>query len=131
MRRLEKTTQLPGLRAVPSKWLSTQLKTEKRNCECPHWADSVEKLRISDVVIFRIEPVMPKSPMRFAMRRSELPHERHKASLAEPLAVKSWSRCTDKNLTDSAKNGVFQRYRLPAVIDPKTGEWPDCPEPYL
>ncbi len=55
---------------------------------------------------------MPKSQMRFAMRRSELPHERQKANLAEPLALKNWSRCTDKIFTDFAKNGVFQQYRL-------------------
>lgn len=76
------------------------------------WADFVEKLRISDVVIFRKEPVRPKSQMRFAMTHSEQPHERQKANLAEPLASKTWSRCTDKNLTDFVKNGVFQQYRL-------------------
>lgn len=74
-------------------------------------ADFVEKLRISDVVIFRKVPVIPKSQMRFAMRRNDLPHEPQKANLAEPLALKSWSRCTDKNFTDFAKNGVFQQYR--------------------
>jgi hypothetical protein len=42
------------------------------------------------------------------MRRSELPHERQKADLAEPLASKSWWRRTDKKFTDLAKNGVFQ-----------------------
>jgi hypothetical protein len=42
---------------------------------------------------------------------SELPHERQKANLAEPLVLKIWSRCTDKNLTDFAKNGVFQHYQ--------------------
>jgi hypothetical protein len=35
------------------------------------WADCVEKLRISDAVIFRKEPVMLKSQMRSAMRRRE------------------------------------------------------------
>jgi len=50
--------------------------------------------------------------MRFAIRRSDLPHEPQKANLAEPLALNSWSRCTDKNFTDFAKNGVFQQYRL-------------------
>jgi hypothetical protein len=46
------------------------------------------------------------------MRRNDLPHELQKANLAEPLALKGWSRCTDKNFTDFAKNGVFQQYRL-------------------
>jgi hypothetical protein len=57
---------------------------------------------------------MPKSRMRSAIRRSELPHERQKTNLAEPLASKCWSRCTDENLSDFAKNGVFQQYRLTA-----------------
>lgn len=56
--------------------------------------------------------MMPKSQMRFAMRRSELLNERQKANLAEPLALKRWSRCTDKRFTDFANNGVFQQYRL-------------------
>jgi hypothetical protein len=50
------------------------------------------------------------------MRRSELLHEPQKANLVEPLALKSWSRCTGKNFTDFAKNGVFQQYRLSAAI---------------
>ena len=77
-------------------------------------ADCVEKLRISDVVIFRKEPMIPKSQMRFTMRLSELSHERQKANLAEPLASENWSHCTNKNSTDFAKNGVFQQYgRIP------------------
>lgn len=76
----------------------------------------VEKLRISDVVFFRKEPVIRKSQMRSAMRRSELPHERQKTNLTEPLGSKSWLRRTDKNFTDFAKNGVFQQYRLAAII---------------
>ena len=79
-------------------------------------ADFVEKLRISDVVIFRKEPVRPKSRMRFSMRHSEQPHERQKANLTEPFASKTWSRCTDKNLTDFVKNGVFQQYQPKADI---------------
>jgi hypothetical protein len=74
----------------------------------PLLADTVEKLRISDVVIFRKEPVIGKSQVISAMRRSELPHERQKTNLAELLASKSWSRRTGKNFTDFAKNGVFQ-----------------------
>jgi hypothetical protein len=46
-------------------------------------ADTVEKLRISDVVIFRKEPVIGKSHVISAMRRSELPHERQKTDLAK------------------------------------------------
>jgi len=71
-------------------------------------ADCVEKLRISDVMIFRREPEIGKSQVISAMRRSELPHERQKTNLAELLASKSWSRRTGKNFTDFAKNGVFQ-----------------------
>jgi len=48
------------------------------------------------------------------MRRSELPHEQKKTNLAEPLASKSWPRCTGKNFSDFVKNGVFQQYRLQA-----------------
>lgn len=51
-------------------------------------ADFVEKLRILDAVIFRREPVKPKSQMRYAMSGSELAHKRQKANLAEPLASK-------------------------------------------
>ena len=79
-------------------------------CERQVRADFVEKLRISDVVIFRKEPMIAKSQMRFSMRRSELPHERQKSNLAEPLASKSWSRCTGKKFTEFVKNGVFQQY---------------------
>ena len=50
------------------------------------------------------------------MRRSELPHERQKTNLAEPLASKSWLRRTGKNFIDSAKNGVFQQYQPDSVI---------------
>ena len=60
--------------------------------------------------------MIPKSQIRFAIRHSELPHERQKANLAEPLVLKIWTRCTDKNLTDFAKNGVFQQYRLLEAI---------------
>jgi hypothetical protein len=42
------------------------------------------------------------------MRRSELPHERQKTNLAEPLAPKGWLRRTDKKFIDFAKNRVFQ-----------------------
>jgi hypothetical protein len=52
-------------------------------------ADCVEKLQFSDVVIFRKGPEIQKSQMRTAIRRSELPYERQKAKLAEPLAPKS------------------------------------------
>ena len=45
------------------------------------------------------------------MRRSELPHERQKANLDEPLASKSWWQRTDKYLINFAKNGVFQHNR--------------------
>jgi len=76
------------------------------------WADCVEKLRISDAVIFRKEPVKFESQMRSAMRRIELAHERQKANWAEPLAAKSWSVCAGINFSDFAKNGVFQQYRL-------------------
>ena len=72
--------------------------------------DFVEKLRFSDVVIFRKEPVIPKSQMRFAMRRRELSHKRQKTNFAEPLVSKSWLRRADKNFTDFAKNRVFQQY---------------------
>ena len=61
-----------------------------------------------------------KSQMRSAMRRSELPHERQKTNLAEPLASKSWLRRTGKNFIDSAKNGVFQQYQ-PKVTDATRG----------
>ena len=57
----------------------------RRCCPRSRWADTVEKLQISDVVIFRKEPAIPKSQMRSAMRRSELAHERQKTNLAEPL----------------------------------------------
>lgn len=80
------------------------------------WADCVEKLRISDAVIFRKEPAIPKSQMRSATRRSELGYEWQKTNLAEPLASKSWLRRTGKNFADFAKNGVFQQYRLILVI---------------
>ena len=53
------------------------------------WADCVEKLRISDVAVFRKRPAIRKSQMRFANRRCELLDERYKANLAEPLASKS------------------------------------------
>ena len=49
------------------------------------------------------------------MRRSELPHERQKTNLAEPLASKSWLRRTDKKFIDFTKNRVFQNNRLRAV----------------
>ena len=62
-------------------------------------------------MIFRKEPAIPKSQMGSAIRRSELPHERQKANLAEPLASKSWWRRTDKNFTGFARNGVFQQNR--------------------
>ena len=75
------------------------------------WADCVEKLRISDVASFRKEPVIRKSQMGSAKRRSELPHERHKTNLAKPLASKCWSRRTDKNFTDFAKNRVLNSIR--------------------
>ena len=51
------------------------------------------------------------------MRRSELRHERQKTNLADPLASKSWSRCTNKKFTDFAKNGVFQHNPPFAVIE--------------
>jgi hypothetical protein len=54
--------------------------------------------------------------MSFTVRRSELPHERQKANLAEPLASKSWSRCTNKKFADFTKNGVFQQYRREAEV---------------
>jgi len=50
------------------------------------------------------------------MRRSELPHEQKKTNLAEPLASKSWPRCTGKNFSDFVKNGVFQQYRLCTAV---------------
>ncbi|MEP3557994.1 MAG: hypothetical protein ABJN03_15910 [Ascidiaceihabitans sp.] len=50
------------------------------------------------------------------MRRSELPHDRQKSNLAEPLASKSWSRCTGKKFTDFVKNGVFQQYQPIAEV---------------
>ena len=71
-------------------------------------ANFVEKLRISDVANFRKEPVIQKCQMKFAMRRSELPRERYRVNLAEPLASKCWSSCKDKNFTDFPKNRVFQ-----------------------
>ena len=37
-------------------------------------------------------------------------------TLAEPLASKCWSRRTDKNFTDFAKNRVFQQYQ-PKVLN--------------
>lgn len=49
-------------------------------------AHCVEKIRISDVVIFRKETVMPQIQMKFVTRRNELPHERQQANWAEPLA---------------------------------------------
>jgi hypothetical protein len=64
---------------------------------------------LGSYVIFRKEPVKPKSQMRSAIRRSELAHERQKANLAEPLASNISSRGTDKNFADFAKNGVFQQ----------------------
>jgi hypothetical protein len=73
------------------------------------WADCVEKLRISDAVIFRKEPVKLENRMRSAMRRIELAHERQKANWAEPFASRNSSRCTDKNFAYFAKNGVFQQ----------------------
>ncbi len=90
-----------------------------RWCSAQHWwlwADCVEKLRISDAVIFRKEPAIPKSQMRSATRRSELGYEWQKTNLAEPLASKSWLRRTGKNFADFAKNGVFQQYRLLEAI---------------
>lgn len=74
-------------------------------------ADCVEKLRISDAVIFRKEPVKLESRMISAMRRIELAHERQMANWAEPFASRNSSRCTDKNFADFAKNGVFQQNR--------------------
>jgi hypothetical protein len=79
-------------------------------------ADFVEKHRISDVTIFRKKPVIPKSQMRFAMRRSELPHERQKANLAKYLSLQNWWRYTEKNFNDFAKDGVFEQYRPIANI---------------
>jgi hypothetical protein len=88
-----------------------------RDCsESRQRADCVEKLRISDGLIFRKEPVIPKGQMRIAIRRSELPHEPQETNLAEPLTAKGWLRCTDRNFTDFAKNGVFQQYRLGAAV---------------
>ncbi|MCX7561823.1 hypothetical protein OS190_19860 [Sulfitobacter sp. F26204] len=52
-----------------------------------------------------------KSQKGSAMRYSELSHERQNTDLAEPLASKSWWRCTDKKFIDFAKNGVFQQYQ--------------------
>ena len=59
------------------------------------------------------------------MSRSELPHERQKANLAEPLASESWWRPKDKNFTDFAKNGVFQQYRLFGSLRRVDHEWQD------
>ncbi len=59
--------------------------------------------------------MIPESQLRFAMRRSELPNKRQKSNLAEPLASKSWSRCTGKKFTDLVKIGVFQQYQPKAT----------------
>ena len=90
---------------------SNALQASKRCAAFDILADFVEKLRFSDVVIFRKEPVIPKSQMRFAMRRRELSHKRQKTNFAEPLVSKSWLRRADKNFTDFAKNRVFQQYQ--------------------
>jgi transposase len=47
----------------------------------PLWADCVEKLRISDGLIFRKEPVIPKSQMRFAMYKAIAYYLRHRSGL--------------------------------------------------
>ncbi|WP_233493346.1 hypothetical protein [Ruegeria atlantica] len=61
--------------------------------------------------------------MRFAMRRSELPHAQQKTNLAEPLALKSWSGCTDRKITDFVKNGVFQHNRLSVAVLRSKHDW--------
>lgn len=65
--------------------------------EGPQWADFVEKLGNSDLVIFGQKGIKPRSQMRTFLRGPELTHEWRKANLAEPLATKSWSACKARN----------------------------------
>lgn len=71
-------------------------------------ADTVEKLRISDITIFWQKLIMTIGQMKSFMRRSELAHERQETNLAEPLATKSWSPCAARYFIDRVKTGVFQ-----------------------
>ena len=53
--------------------------------------------------------MIPKSQMKFGMRRSELPHERQKSNLAAPLASKSWRAVRVKNSQISSKTEFFNK----------------------
>ena len=81
----------------------------------------VEKLRISDVVIFRKKPVKPQSQSRSAMKRSALPHERQKTNLAESPCFEKLVAPYGQKFIDFAKREFFN------TISPDLPNAASCP----